>query len=211
VPEIGTFLIGLREGLEASLVVSILVAYMVKTGNRRGMVPMWAGIVAAILLSLAFAQGMQLISTGLQFRTQETFEGVAKDVSLDTSTKDKGGELGTVSRAQLTEVVSDFTTIVEDQTAIGFGSEEYLRKVLVAALGEDRYRPDDDVREVIVRAVDRRRALVLHVLDRQVEVARDALSGVHDQTAVVSRCEPLDDIVGNFDGEHSEHNEDERE
>ena len=31
----------------------------------------------------------------------ETFEAVAKDVSLDTSTKDKGGELGTVSKAQL--------------------------------------------------------------------------------------------------------------
>jgi peptidyl-prolyl cis-trans isomerase C len=31
----------------------------------------------------------------------ETFEGVAKDVSLDTSTKDQGGDLGTVSRAQL--------------------------------------------------------------------------------------------------------------
>jgi peptidyl-prolyl cis-trans isomerase C len=31
----------------------------------------------------------------------ETFEGVAKEVSLDSSTKDKGGELGSVSRAQL--------------------------------------------------------------------------------------------------------------
>jgi peptidyl-prolyl cis-trans isomerase C len=31
----------------------------------------------------------------------ETFDGVAKDVSLDTTTKDKGGLLGTVSRAQL--------------------------------------------------------------------------------------------------------------
>lgn len=31
----------------------------------------------------------------------ETFEAVAKDVSLDTSTKEKGGELGAVSRAQL--------------------------------------------------------------------------------------------------------------
>lgn len=31
----------------------------------------------------------------------ETFEGVAKAVSLDTSTKDQGGDLGTVSRAQL--------------------------------------------------------------------------------------------------------------
>jgi peptidyl-prolyl cis-trans isomerase C len=32
---------------------------------------------------------------------RETFEGVAKDVSLDTSTKDEGGDLGAVSRAQL--------------------------------------------------------------------------------------------------------------
>jgi peptidyl-prolyl cis-trans isomerase C len=32
---------------------------------------------------------------------KETFEGVAKDVSLDTSTKDQGGDLGTVSKAQL--------------------------------------------------------------------------------------------------------------
>ena len=31
----------------------------------------------------------------------ETFEAVAKEVSLDTSTKDQGGDLGTVSRAQL--------------------------------------------------------------------------------------------------------------
>lgn len=31
----------------------------------------------------------------------ETFEAVAKEVSLDTSTKDQGGELGAVSRAQL--------------------------------------------------------------------------------------------------------------
>jgi peptidyl-prolyl cis-trans isomerase C len=31
----------------------------------------------------------------------ETFESVAEDVSLDTSTKDQGGDLGTVSRAQL--------------------------------------------------------------------------------------------------------------
>jgi len=31
----------------------------------------------------------------------ETFEAVAKDASLDTSTKDKGGDLGAVSRAQL--------------------------------------------------------------------------------------------------------------
>ena len=45
-----------------------------------------------------------------------------------------------VSRAQLAEVMEQFSATVEDQTAIGLGSEDYVRKVLVQALGEDRAR-----------------------------------------------------------------------
>lgn len=45
-----------------------------------------------------------------------------------------------VSRAQLTVVMDDFATLVSDQTAIGLGSEDYIRKVLTQALGEDRAR-----------------------------------------------------------------------
>ncbi len=47
-------------------------------------------------------------------------------------------ELPSVTRAQLGEVVEDFTVSVEEHTSIGVGSEDYLRKVLVQALGEDR-------------------------------------------------------------------------
>jgi len=51
---LGNYLIGLREGLEATLVVSILVAFLVKSGRRERLPQVWAGAGAAVAVSVGF-------------------------------------------------------------------------------------------------------------------------------------------------------------
>ncbi|MGO4630408.1 iron uptake transporter permease EfeU [Streptomyces sp. 2RAF24] len=71
----GNYLIGLREGLEASLVVCILIAYLVKTGRRDALRPIWIGIGVAVALALAFGAGLTFGSQELTFEAQELLGG----------------------------------------------------------------------------------------------------------------------------------------
>ena len=75
-----TFLIGLREGLEASLVVGILVAYLVRSGHR--VRPLWVGVAAAAGISLGLGALLQFTSAELSPRAQEAFGGFASLVAV---------------------------------------------------------------------------------------------------------------------------------
>ena len=68
-------LIGLREGLEASLIVSILVAYLVKVNRRHEIRYVWIGVGSAILSVVAIFTVITLVFDQLSFFWQEVVGG----------------------------------------------------------------------------------------------------------------------------------------
>ena len=76
------YLIGLREGLEITLVVSILVAFLVKSDRRHLLKPLWVGVGAAVVLAVAFAEVLSSGAANLSGPDKELFDAVASLVAV---------------------------------------------------------------------------------------------------------------------------------
>ncbi|WP_038211822.1 iron uptake transporter permease EfeU [Xenophilus azovorans] len=70
------FLIMLREGIEAALIVGIVASYLQQTGRGRLMPAVWVGVLLAAALSLFAGAGLQLMAAEFPQKEQELFEGV---------------------------------------------------------------------------------------------------------------------------------------
>jgi high-affinity iron transporter len=79
---IPTFVITLREGVEASLIVGIIAAFLVKEGRQDAMRQMWIGVGIAIVLCTAVGVGLDLVGEQLPQKEQEGLETIIGIVAV---------------------------------------------------------------------------------------------------------------------------------
>jgi high-affinity iron transporter len=71
-----SFVIGLREGVEAALIVGIIAGFLRQEGRRDALRPMWLGVAAALAICLAVGALLELLDEELPQRGQEGLETV---------------------------------------------------------------------------------------------------------------------------------------
>ena len=73
----GAALLTTREGLEASLIVGIVLAYLAKTDNRERFRVIWLGTAAAVITSIVTGAALFFTIGELEGRSEQLFEGAA--------------------------------------------------------------------------------------------------------------------------------------
>ena len=75
--DVSALLISLREGVEMTLIVGIVLAYLAQVGARRAFRWVWSGVGAALALSLAFLGLLNLLEAEFVGATERIYEGLA--------------------------------------------------------------------------------------------------------------------------------------
>ncbi len=83
---LSSLLITLREGLEAALIIGIILSYLARTENRQGFKPIWLGVSAAVVVSLVTGAVIYIFAGELSGRAEEVFEGIAMFIAVGVLT-----------------------------------------------------------------------------------------------------------------------------
>ncbi|MCC6147798.1 MAG: FTR1 family protein [Anaerolineaceae bacterium] len=73
---ISSFFLALREGVEATLVIGLLLGALKKTKRDDLSAPLWAGVVAAVIVSILIAVVLHIIGLSLEGAAEPAFEGL---------------------------------------------------------------------------------------------------------------------------------------
>jgi high-affinity iron transporter len=126
---LGNFLIGLREGLEAALVVSILVAFLVRTNRRDALPKVWLGVGLAVAISVGVTAALALTQQALTFEAQEAFGGSLSIIAVGFVTwmifwmRRTARTISADLRGRLEDAIKMGTTAVVVMAALAVGRE----------------------------------------------------------------------------------------
>ncbi|GAA3060477.1 FTR1 family protein [Pseudonocardia yunnanensis] len=126
---LGNALIGLREGLEAALVVSILIAFLVRTGRRSVLPKVWLGVAIAVAISVGVTLALTLTQQALTFEAQEAFGGGLSIIAVGFVTwmifwmRRAARSISTELRGRLESAIQMGSTAVVVMAALAVGRE----------------------------------------------------------------------------------------
>lgn len=126
---LGNALIGLREGLEAALVVSILVAFLVRTDRRSVLPKVWLGVGIAVAVSVGVTVALALAEQALTFEAQEAFGGSLSIIAVAFVTwmifwmRGAARSISCELRGRLEDAIKMGTTAVVVMAALAVGRE----------------------------------------------------------------------------------------
>ncbi|MBK5107140.1 MAG: FTR1 family protein [Anaerolineales bacterium] len=72
-----SFLLSLREGIEAALIIGIIIGVLTKINHQELKPVVWRGVILAVVLSFAFGIGLNVIGMEFTGQLEQVFEGIA--------------------------------------------------------------------------------------------------------------------------------------
>ena len=125
----GSGLIGLREGLEAAIVVSILVAFLVKSDRRDALKWVWLGVGAAIAMTVTVFLVIQFGENTISGLGAEAIAGIASLIAVVIVTtmvlwmKKASSSMSTTLRSEMSEALEAGSLAVTSLAFLAVGRE----------------------------------------------------------------------------------------